>query len=39
MTNHPEEPPFKKLGAWYLILKVFVLTFAAFLALRLLGLI
>lgn len=39
MTKHPEQPPFRRLGALYLVLKLAVLLGAALLAARLLGLI
>lgn len=38
MSQHPEEPPFRKYGAYYPILKIAVLIAAALLAAKLLGL-
>jgi hypothetical protein len=39
MTEHPEEPPFKRYGAYYPILKIVVIAAAALLAAKLLNLI
>lgn len=37
MTGHPEEPPFKKAGPYYLYLKLAILAAAVLLTLKLIG--
>lgn len=37
MTGHPEQPPFRRMGSYYFILKIAVLAAAVLLALKLTG--
>ena len=37
MTSSPDKPPFRQYGRYYLVLKLIVLALAAWLALKLVG--